>query len=69
MALGLDNTTPVLYLTRLCLLPFALFEKQILSSARPDTLIGIGIFQYEGTGLTVTILCNILLLSFAFRPP
>jgi hypothetical protein len=71
MALGLDNTTPVLYLTRLCLPPFVLFEKQILSSARPDTLTGIGIFQHEGLPPIVTIPFSrgFFLLSLSFRPP
>jgi hypothetical protein len=46
-ALGLDNTTPVVTSSHVFQYPF--FLKAEFSSARPDTLTGIGIFQDEGT--------------------
>lgn len=44
---GLDNTTPVVTNSHVSLRLF--FYKAAFSSARPDTLTGIGIFQNEGT--------------------
>ncbi|KAJ6185740.1 hypothetical protein N7519_007041 [Penicillium mononematosum] len=44
--LGLDNTTPVVTSSHFFQYPF--FKKAEFSSARPDTLTGIGIFQDEG---------------------
>ncbi|KAJ5360545.1 hypothetical protein N7517_009736 [Penicillium concentricum] len=46
-ALGLDNPTPVVTSSHVFQYPF--FSKAEFSSARPDTLTGIGIFQNEGT--------------------
>ncbi|KAF4764045.1 hypothetical protein N7455_010858 [Penicillium solitum] len=45
-ALGLDNATPVVTSSPVLQYPFF---KAAFSSARPDTLTGIGIFQDEGT--------------------
>ncbi|KAJ5853733.1 hypothetical protein N7534_006276 [Penicillium rubens] len=46
-ALGLDNTTPVVTSSHFSNILF--LKKAEFSSARPDTLTGIGIFQDEGT--------------------
>lgn len=45
-ALGLDNATPVV--TNAYIFEYPFFKAEF-SSARPDTLTGIGIFQDEGT--------------------
>lgn len=71
---GLDNTPYVgrLFLHASPLLSSFIFqEKQIPSSARPDTFTGIGIFQHEGSIPIVTIPFSrgIFLLSLSFRPP
>ncbi|PWY74705.1 hypothetical protein BO83DRAFT_377751 [Aspergillus eucalypticola CBS 122712] len=71
---GPDNTPePHLFspVAQTSLFPLPHLKKQILSSARPDTFAGIGIFQHEGHDDIVTIPFSrgFFLLSLSFRPP